>query len=208
MKQDKTQRLFVLSGPSGSGKATMLRYVTEHSEIQRVVTFTTRAPRPDEVYGIDYHFISLEEFNALYDRGELIERERVYGDCYYGSPRDIFKGTDGDVIMELDTKGAANYRKLYKNVTTIFILPPTIEELIDRIDKRHPESNFSHRLKSTRPMIESATEYDYLIINDDVERAGEELLRIMGDLPVDSERDNKLRLVDDLLKELRTTYNV
>jgi guanylate kinase len=186
----------------------MLRYATAHSATRRVVTYTTRSPRPGEVNGIDYHFVSPEEFDRLYEKGELIERERVYGDYYYGSPRDIFDGKPGNVIMELDTKGTDNYRKFYGNITTIFILPPTIEELIRRIEKRNPESNFGDRLRCARPMIESAREYDYIIINDDMERAGEELLKIIHYLPVDEEREAKIGLTERLLKELREKYGV
>lgn len=186
----------------------MLRYVTAHSATRRVVTYTTRSPRPGEVNGIDYHFVSPEEFQRLYEIGEIIERERVYGDYYYGSPRDIFDGKPGNVIMELDTKGTENYRKLYDRITTVFILPPTIEELIRRIEKRNPESNFADRLTSARPMIESASDYDYIIINDKMERAGEELLKIIHFLPVDEERESKIALAERLLTELRERYGV
>jgi len=186
----------------------MLRYATAHSVAHRVVTYTTRQPRPDEIDGTDYHFVSPEEFNGLYESGALIERERVYGDFYYGSPRDIFGGTDGDVIMELDTKGTDNYRKLYDSIVTVFILPPSIEELVNRIRQRNPESNFADRLMSARPMIESADSYDYIIVNDEKERAGEELLRIIRELPVDSQRDAKLELADRLLRELHDKYEI
>jgi len=197
------QRLIVLSGPSGCGKATLLKYVTEQINITRVVTYTTRSPRPGEVNGEDYHFVSRREFDKLYEKGDLIEREQVYGDFFYGSPRDIFYGTDTDVIMELDTEGARNYRKIYRNMITIFIIPPSIEELNHRIQKRYPkEPNLQERLKAARPQLECANEYDYIVINDEIERVGQEVLGIIKSDGTDPEHPRKTALVAELLKSL------
>ncbi|MCK4655629.1 MAG: guanylate kinase, partial [candidate division Zixibacteria bacterium] len=172
LNRDRDQRLFVISGPSGCGKATLLKYVTDYTDIKRVVTYTTREARPGEVDGVDYNFVSKEDFDRMYENGELMERERVYGDFFYGSPRDVFAGTDADVIMELDTKGTENYRSIYGSILTIFILPPSIDELIRRIESRHPEANMDERLAVVRPQLQSASLYDYVVINDIVERAG------------------------------------
>lgn len=201
-KRDVEQRLFVISGPSGCGKATLLNYATDHTDIKRVVTYTTRKPRPGEVDGFDYNFVSKEEFERMYENGELMEREMVYGDFFYGSPRDVFAGTDTDVIMELDTKGTENYRSIYGSILTIFILPPSIDELIRRIESRHPEANMDERLAVVRPQLQSATLYDYLVINDIVERAGEEILEIIETGYRDLDREEKLKLAAELVKSV------
>lgn len=196
------QRLIVLSGPSGSGKATLLNYITEHTNTKRVVTFTTREPRPGEVDGVDYNFVSRDKFDTMLHDGDLVEAEQVYGDYYYGSPRDLFAGTDGDVMMELDTEGAENYRKLFENILTIFILPPSIAVLVDRIENRHKETNFSDRLRSAIPQIEAANEYDYIVINDDIERVGAEIVDFLENGKRDTERSEKLALAKRLIVEL------
>jgi guanylate kinase len=190
----------VISGPSGCGKATLLKYVTDNTDIKRVVTYTTRKPRPGEVDGADYNFVSKEEFERMYENGELMERERVYGDFFYGSPRDVFAGTDTDVIMELDTKGTENYRKIHDSIITIFILPPSIDELIRRIESRHPEANMDERLAVVRPQLQSASSYDHLVINDIVERAGEEILEIIRTGNEDPDREEKLKLAAKLVE--------
>jgi guanylate kinase len=196
------QRLIVLSGPSGSGKATLLNYITTHTDIKRVVTYTTRKPRPGEVDGVDYHFVDWNTFDRMLRNGDLVEAERVYGDFYYGSPRDIFSGTDGDVIMELDTQGARNYRRHFDNILTIFILPPSISVLIDRIESRHKETNFRGRLRSAIPQLEAAKEYDYIVINDDIERVGAEIIDFLKTGRDDEKRPEKLALAQKLIREL------
>jgi guanylate kinase len=202
LRKDRKQRLFVISGPSGCGKATLLKYVTDHTDIKRVVTYTTRKPRPGEVDGVDYNFVSKEEFERMYEDGELMERERVYGDFFYGSPRDVFAGSDADVIMELDTKGTENYRKIYDGIITIFILPPSIDELIRRIESRHPEANMDERLAVVRPQLLSASSYDYLVVNDIVERAGEEILEIIETGYRNLDREEKLKLAAKLVESV------
>jgi guanylate kinase len=197
---NKQRRLIVLSGPSGSGKATLLQYVTEHSDILRVVTYTTRKPRPGEVDGRDYHFVSKADFDRMYRDGELIEAEQVYGDYFYGSPKDIFAGAPSDVIMELDTKGAENYRKFYPNLITVFILPPSIEELVRRIESRHPEANLKERLRAAGQQIEVAQQYDFIIVNDEIERAGAELLQIIDSGKSDTSRDEMIQHSQQLVK--------
>jgi guanylate kinase len=196
------QRLIVLSGPSGSGKATLLNYITDHTDIKRVVTFTTREPRPGEVDGVDYNFVSWDKFDRMLRDGDLVEAECVYGDYYYGSPHDIFAGTDGDVIMELDTEGAKNYRKHYENILTVFILPPSIAVLVKRIEKRHKETNFSGRLRSAIPQIEAAAKYDYIVINDDIERVGAEIVEYLRTGREDEKRLEKLALARKLVRAL------
>jgi len=196
------RKLFILSGPSGTGKATMLEYVTSHAHIHRVVTYTTRKPRPSEKDGVDYHFVSPERFEELFADGTIIERERVYGDFFYGSPRDVFGDDLSHAIMELDTVGAETYRGVHENVVTIFILPPSIDELVRRIESRHREANFANRLRKARPMLEHARSYDHLVVNDCIEDSGRRIIGIV-DNPEDS-RDYSAEsaLIDSLLEEV------
>jgi guanylate kinase len=196
------QRLIVLSGPSGSGKATLLSYITSNTGIRRVVTYTTRPPRPSEKDGIDYNFVSKEEFEDLLETGALLEYETVYGDYLYGSPTDIFGDWDGDVVMELDTEGAEKYRHVFPSLVSIFILPPSIRVLIERMDKRHRESNFKERLASARPQITEAHKYDYIVINDDVDRVGKEIIGYLKSGRTDDNRKEKLKLAKSLLSEI------
>jgi guanylate kinase len=201
-EQSPKQRLIVVSGPSGSGKRTILNFILERLKLKHAVTYTTRRPRPGEVDGEDYNFVTQAEFDQMLANGELIEAEQVYGDFFYGSPRDVFSGADGDVIMELDTKGAANYRKFYPNTLTIFILPPSIDELIARIKRRHPEANLSERLATVKPQLEAACFYDYIVINDDIARVGEEALRMIRSDGEDPRRSEKLALAKKLAASL------
>jgi guanylate kinase len=194
--------LVVLSGPSGCGKATLLKYISDRITVRRVVTYTTREPRPGEVDGIDYNFVSQKQFDRLYEDGALVERETVYGDFYYGSPRDVFGGADTDAIMELDTKGAETYRTIHDSILTIFVLPPSIDELIRRIQNRYPEANLEKRMAAAKPQLESASSYDYIVINDTVQRAGQEILAIIADGTVDPHRGEKLRLAAELIGAL------
>jgi len=170
-------------------------------KIKRVVTYTTRKPRPGEIEGIDYHFVSDDEFSRMLKTGELIEAEQVYGDYYYGSPKDIFDG-DIDVIMELDTKGTGSYREIYSNIVTIFIIPPSIDELVRRIKARHPEANFKERVMAAKPQLEAASQYDYIVINDEVERVGQEILGIIRSGKPDPNRNSKLELVSKLIRSV------
>ncbi|MBU1319855.1 MAG: guanylate kinase [candidate division Zixibacteria bacterium] len=202
----KQQRLIVLSGPSGCGKATLLKYVTDHTDIKRVITYTTRKPRPGEVDGRDYHFVSKAGFDRMYRDGELIEAEQVYGDFFYGSPKDIFSGASSDVIMELDTKGTENYRRFYSDIVTIFILPPSIDELVRRIKTRHPEANFKQRLQAAHEQLESAQLYDFIVVNDEVERVGPELLDIIEHGSQHESRDQKLQLAAALSEAVSQKY--
>jgi len=203
----KQQRLIVLSGPSGCGKATLLKYITDHTDITRVITYTTRKPRPGEVDGQDYHFVSKSEFDRMYRDGKLIEAEQVYGDFFYGSPKDIFSGAPSDVIMELDTKGTENYRRFYPDIVTIFVLPPSIEELVHRIRARHPEANFKERLQAAREQLHSAHLYDFIVVNDEVERVGQELLDIIEQGSQHESRDQKLQLAAALGEAVSQDYS-
>jgi guanylate kinase len=164
--------LFVVSGPSGSGKETVIAHLIQVvPELERITTFTTRPMRPGESEGKPYHFVSDAEFEHMLEAGELCESERVYGSFRYGSPREVLTGrTHGDVIIELDPNGY-RYMKRSRSAPTvgIFLLVPDLTTLSERITRRYPEADVAARLETARTQILEAGDYDYLLLNDDRE---------------------------------------
>jgi guanylate kinase len=162
--------LFVVSGPSGSGKETVIAHLTQVVPgLERITTFTTRPMRPGETEGAPYHFVSDAEFERKLAAGELCESERVYGSYRYGSPREVLTGqTHGDAIIELDPNGY-RYLKRSRSAPTvgIFLLPPNLSTLGERITQRYPETDVAARLEIARTQILQAGDYDYLLMNDD-----------------------------------------
>ena len=173
--------LFVLSAPSGCGKTTMLRRVMEMLPgLAFSVSHTTRAPREGEVDGRDYHFVSREEFMALRDRqpSGFLEWAEVHGN-FYGTGRDEVErqlAAGLDVILDIDVQGAAQVRENAEPVT-IFIAPPSLDELARRLRGRgtEDEATLSLRLANAAKEMEAAGSYDYLIVNDDLDQAVDSL---------------------------------
>lgn len=161
--------LLIVSGPSGAGKGTALSWITERfPEFQRVATYTTRAPRPNEVDGVDYRFVDAQTFAALKSEGEIVEDSSPYGDYSYGSPRDFVEDDDRHLAVELDYRGFARYQQIsQRRVVGILILPPTLEHVRERISLRHAESNMQARASTVREMAEVAPFFDYVLVNDD-----------------------------------------
>jgi len=177
------QILFVVSGPSGSGKETMITGTLERIPgLARVVTYTTRAPRSGEVPGRQYHFVSASEFERLVAAGEIFESETVYGSNRYGSPRYATTGTSsGDLIMELDPKGYLRMREARTSPTVgIFLLVPDREALRERIVARAQEHDLERRLNIARDQLEFATAYNYLVVNRDRETCLAEVSAIVS----------------------------
>jgi len=175
--------LFVLTAPSGCGKGTLRRaLLAEKPHIKFCPSLTTRSPRTGEVDGIDYLFVSREEFLLRKERGELVEWAEVYGNLY-GTPRRDIEDTlsqGQDVILEKDIQGAKALRKAYPEGVFIFILPPSFEELRRRMEARGTESDKERhlRLESARREMSDLSAFDYVIINSDANRAKERLVAI------------------------------
>jgi guanylate kinase len=179
-----SRRLFVLAGPSGVGKNTIIkRILTNHSHYaERVRTYTTRSRRPHEVSGIQYHFISAEEFHTLALAGKLMEADAntagqdVYGlGDLYSMPADIFEGIPPEkhlVIAEVDIHGMRLLKSRYPDCVTIFITAPPIS-LLQRIRERpddHMDADvLSHRMQTAREQIRAAKEFDYIVFNQEDE---------------------------------------
>ena len=162
--------LVVLSGPSGVGKDTLLQKLQEHGyDFYFVVTMTTRPPRPNEVHGKDYLFVSKDEFASLMMQDELLEHSVVYGD-YKGIPKTTVRkalASGKDVIMRIDVQGAAKIRKIVPNVITIFLTTEDEDELVRRLTERKTESSdgLAIRIATTREEMKRLKEFDYVVIN-------------------------------------------
>lgn len=166
--------LFVICGPSGSGKGTFIDYATEHfsDKILHIPTYTTRAPRPKEVPGKDYNYITQEKFDELIANGGIFEYTRTYGDYMYGSPRSLIKDEHHKhLVVELDYKGMFRIKSASDHrVVSIFIMPPDIDTLLERINKRYKEKNLEARIATIKEQVQFAWAYDYVIINDQWEK--------------------------------------
>ncbi|MFQ5894813.1 MAG: guanylate kinase [Nitrospinota bacterium] len=173
-------RLLVISAPSGTGKSTLIgRACRELPGLWHSVSATTRPPRPGEEDGRHYHFLSREGFEEGTGRGELLEWARVYGD-YYGTPRrplEEKRESGTDILLDLDVQGARRVKELEPEATLIFLIPPSHAELERRIRSRQgePEEVVERRLREAEEEMTHRGEYDHVIVNDDLERALEEL---------------------------------
>lgn len=175
--------MFVITAPSGCGKGTLRQaLLSEQPDIKFCPSITTRTPRPGEVEGVDYVFVSKDEFMDRKRRQELAEWAEVYGN-YYGTPRvDIEKELEQGsvVLLEKDVQGARTLRRVYPEGIFIFILPPSFEELERRIKTRGTENEMQQRIRldSARREIADLGDFDYVIINEDLERAKNRLIAI------------------------------
>lgn len=168
--------LVVFTAPSGAGKTSLLfEVLKKHPEFQFSVSATTRTPRPGESDGVNYNFLSHEEFDNLIRQGELLEWNEVYGNRYGTLKRTVEDGLmqGNNIIFDTDTVGAFNIRKHFPEAILIFILPPSPQVLYERLRNRHTESPevIEERLKVVPEEIARMAEYDYIIINDDFDRA-------------------------------------
>ena len=178
-------KLFVISGASGVGKSTVLKRVMEQNkELTFSVSATTRAPRPGEVDGESYYFVTKEEFEAMITRGEFLEYDS-HMDNYYGTPvaQAREKMEKGSVILDIEPNGAFNVRKVMPDAVLIFIAPPSMEELQRRLAGRGDTSEEQMKLRLERSAweIEQSTKYDYIVVNDQVEACADEILNIIAE---------------------------
>jgi guanylate kinase len=191
--------LFIVSAPSGGGKTSLVRTVLEtEPEIRLSVSHTTRAPRPGEVNGRHYHFVSAREFARILEAGEFLESAVVHGNQYGTSQKWIERelAEDHDVLMVPDWQGAQQVRRLMRQVVTIFILPPSAEVLAARLKGRGQDSaeEVERRLAAARDEVSHVSEYDYVIINDDFNRAALDLRSIF--------RAERLKLARQLTRRI------
>jgi guanylate kinase len=174
-KQMEKGKLFVISGPSGVGKGTICNRILEETGMKFSVSMTTRKPRENEEHGVNYFFVTDEEFQKVADEGGFLEYAEVYGNRY-GTPiaQTLERLEVGiDVMLDIDIQGAQNVKKIYPDGVFIFVLPPSLEELKNRIVTRgsETEETLKIRLGAAIAELQHAREYDYCIINGDLEEA-------------------------------------
>jgi len=177
-------KLIVISGSSGVGKGTVIKsFLEKHPEFKLSVSCTTRAPREGEIDGINYFFLTKDEFKTCIDNNEFIEWAEFSGN-YYGTKKEFIAKSvqNGDnMILEIDTKGALNVKKLIPESELIFIAPPSLEELESRLRGRHTETEeaIQKRLASIKLEIDNSKYFNHIIINDTIEHAVSELEKII-----------------------------
>ncbi len=172
--------LFVVAAPSGGGKSSMVNALLEREPgIRLSVSYTTRAPRPGEAEGNHYHFVDVPTFLALKDRAEFLEHAFVHGNWYATSATWLKAqvAAGQDVLLEIDWQGASQVRRLIPDSVHIFILPPSLEALKERLEKRaqDPPAVIAERLAAAREEMRHCGEFDYVIMNQDFARAVDDL---------------------------------
>ncbi|MCC7544087.1 MAG: guanylate kinase [Aquabacterium sp.] len=167
---DYPGNLFVVSAPSGTGKSSLVNALLEvESRLQVSVSHTTRAPRGQEQHGREYWFTSKEEFQAMIDRGDFFEHAEVHGN-HYGTSRHAIEARikhGEDIVLEIDWQGALQIKKIFPNAILIFILPPSYEELLQRLNRRGEDSQevIDLRMKNARIEVAQAQFFDFVVIN-------------------------------------------
>lgn len=177
-------RLFIVSAPSGAGKSTLLKHVldAEHG-IEFSVSTTTRPQRPGECDGVEYHFTDAVTFKRLIDEGEFIEYARVHGN-YYGTRRRTVEAAlsrGADLLLDIDVQGAKEIRKQLPEAVSIFIMPPSLRALEERLRRRgtETEEQIQRRLKNAIEEIRHSKDYDYVVVNDDLATATARMIEII-----------------------------
>jgi guanylate kinase len=177
-------RLVVLAGPTAVGKGTVAARIQEnHPEIHLSVSATTRPPRPGEVEGKHYFFVDDAEFDRLVDSGALLEHATVHNKYRYGTPRepiDAVLASGGTALLEIDLQGARQVRAAEPSASLVFLLPPSWDELVNRLVGRGTEDaeERSRRLRTARRELAAQHEFDYFVVNDDVDRAAAEVVSL------------------------------
>lgn len=185
-----TPRLFVISGPSGAGKGTLLAELRkQRPDLGLTVSATTRSPRPGEVDGTSYYFLSDEEFRRRIAAGEFVEWAEVHGHLYGTLVSEVKRllAKGHSLVLEIDVQGALNVRKVYPDAVLFFIEPPSLQVLEERLRGRgtEDEASIELRLKNARHEMELADQYDVRIVNDTVDRAAQELGSVMRRFEMD-----------------------
>jgi guanylate kinase len=176
--------LFIITAASGAGKTSLLEALLAHdSQIRRSVSHTTRPPRPGEQEGVHYHFVNEAQFLEALNAGDFLESADVHG-AKYGTSQsrvDIDLQAGYDVVLEIDWQGAAQVRNIYPQAISIFILPPSVEALKERLNNRGQDSAevIARRIAAAREEMSHVVEFDYVTINDNFEVALQDLMAII-----------------------------
>ena len=180
----KQGRIIVVSGPSGVGKTTLVETILEHSSsLVRSVSATTRLPRSGETDGVDYHFLPKSEFERLIEQNGLVEWTK-YGENYYGTLKSTLESTikaGKDIMLIIDVDGAIQLKKLGLSCLLIFILPPSVQILRQRLEERktETESELNERLERAKAEFDLVSYYDYCVVNDQIPLSIQQLIKII-----------------------------
>ncbi len=193
--------LIIVAAPSGAGKSSLVNAVLEgDGDLMLSVSTTTRAPRPGEQDGREYHFVDVAQFKAMAARGAFLEHAEVHGN-FYGTSREwiaTMRTADTDIVLEIDWQGARQVRRIFPDAVTVFVLPPSMAELERRLRGRDKDDDESirKRLDNAAEEIAHLGEFDYVIINDQFDRARADLAAIVraarAKLAVQRERHSQL----------------
>lgn len=184
MRNKRRGLLIVFSGPSGCGKTTVLKeYMRDRDDCVFSVSATTRAPRPGEVEGVNYYYVTRAKFERMIKKGQLLEHT-IYNENYYGTPlKPVLAAMKNgkDVVFDIEVDGASQVKKQYPDAVLIFLKPPSLEELRRRLEGRGTETPeaIEKRLARAEIELQTADKYDHVIVNDVVERAADELRGII-----------------------------
>ncbi|CAH1385859.1 guanylate kinase [Candidatus Nitrotoga sp. M5] len=198
--------LFIISAPSGAGKTSLVRsLLASNQQVDMSVSYTTRAPRPSEIEGKDYHFVSRETFLSMAKQGDFLESAEVYGNLYGTSQSwieaEISSGRD--ILLEIDWQGAAQVRSAFPDCISIFILPPSLQALENRLHSRGQDNTnvITQRLHAAKADIAHVVEFDYVIINDKLDIALQQLNAIA--VAAGLRRDRQLKRQQTLINQLQ-----
>ncbi|MBC7725667.1 MAG: guanylate kinase [Burkholderiaceae bacterium] len=190
-RRGPASRLVVLAGPTAVGKGTVSTFIREnYPEVHLSVSATTRAPRPGEVHGVNYFFVSDAEFDRLVEHGDMLEWAKVHNAFRYGTPRgpvdDALAGGQS-VLLEIDIQGARQVRTAEPNAILVFLLPPTWDELVRRLIGRGTEgpAEQQRRLETARVELAAQDEFDFRVVNGDVSHAAQEVVDLMELRPIE-----------------------
>lgn len=194
--------LFIVSGPSGCGKGTVLAEILKQDNVYYSVSATTRAPRPGEINGVNYHFLSKDEFEKLIENGGMLEYASYCGN-YYGTPKkpvEDMLAEGKNVILEIEVQGALKVMEKCPEAVSVFILPPSLKELRRRLHKRGTETEevIEKRIGEAAGEIRKAVNYDYVMINGELEIAVSDLLSIINSQKL--KKENSEYLIDEVLE--------
>lgn len=211
VKEKNVGSLIIISGPSGAGKGTICKELAKDSNIRISVSMTTRSPRDGEVDGKDYYFVTKDEFLNNIDKGGFLEYATNYGQNFYGTPKDkVYKllNEGYDVILEIDIQGALKVKDVASDGIFIFVMPPSMRELKNRLIKRATESREQviERFKNAYKEINEVSKYNYVVINDDVLSCANKVRAIIAaeKCRVDRIVDFDLNSEEELIHELLT----
>lgn len=208
----------ILSSPSGAGKTTIAReLLARRDDVGYSISCTTRSPRPREVAGRDYYFLSRAEFLKRREEGAFAESAEVHGHLYGTLRSEILRvlGSGRHVIMDIDVQGATQFTRMFPQSVTIFVLPPSADVLLERLRKRQTETSeqLIRRLQSALQELQSVEEYEYVVINDELEKSVQRVSSIIDAEVVSRQRTAGLRqqvasLIERLEEEIANSSQV